>query len=572
MYDSDWNPQNDIQAISRAHRIGQNKPVMVYILFTKNTVEEELLKRARSKLALEHIILENLEKKEIESILKCGAKDIVSDDPFFEINYGEKEVEDLLDRDKMIKENHKENDKEGKSDNIFGWDFTFHKIWEYEKVLNNNSTNNSNIITSSSLVNSSDININIESNSNNFFSNTLNNTNNEFSNGNSNNGVDVLLDKFLPSVIEDLKEDDTDFWEKLLKDKVKQRTEEKDREKLNFGVGKRAKKINYEPYKDSESLSSENDEESSYELFHEEHSHQEDDKDVQFIFFESPKHQKREKKRANDRYIPKKKNVLQKLAKNATFSSSVTSSIPSSSVSSTLPPSSLNPTFTSLPPPLSSHFDSTLFFSNLSSESYNPSLSRLGSFNFNNNFIYNNNNNNLSQNLSLDPNDTSLFNSFDPFNNNSQFLSVSPSDLNNNTFNDSAIQLDSSLNSIELLSEQPDLSFSAPVLINQIDNPSSFLDSSSPSLSEYYNERKRHLSSELKNLIDHNSHRILHYKSHIPSHRQINFAYPSFYQYSDYVQHLDNEITKRRRLIQQRAVPPNPIQHIIQFDPSESKN
>ena len=34
IYDSDWNPQNDIQAIARAHRIGQKKLVSVYRLIT----------------------------------------------------------------------------------------------------------------------------------------------------------------------------------------------------------------------------------------------------------------------------------------------------------------------------------------------------------------------------------------------------------------------------------------------------------------------------------------------------------------------------------------------------------
>jgi SNF2 family DNA or RNA helicase len=35
LYDSDWNPQNDIQAMARAHRIGQKKEVTIYRLITQ---------------------------------------------------------------------------------------------------------------------------------------------------------------------------------------------------------------------------------------------------------------------------------------------------------------------------------------------------------------------------------------------------------------------------------------------------------------------------------------------------------------------------------------------------------
>jgi len=38
IYDSDWNPQMDLQAMDRAHRIGQKNPVNVYRLITENTV------------------------------------------------------------------------------------------------------------------------------------------------------------------------------------------------------------------------------------------------------------------------------------------------------------------------------------------------------------------------------------------------------------------------------------------------------------------------------------------------------------------------------------------------------
>ena len=43
IYDSDWNPQMDMQAMDRAHRIGQKYPVMVYRLITENTIEEKII-------------------------------------------------------------------------------------------------------------------------------------------------------------------------------------------------------------------------------------------------------------------------------------------------------------------------------------------------------------------------------------------------------------------------------------------------------------------------------------------------------------------------------------------------
>lgn len=42
IYDSDWNPHNDIQAFSRAHRIGQAKKVIIYRFVTRNSVEERV--------------------------------------------------------------------------------------------------------------------------------------------------------------------------------------------------------------------------------------------------------------------------------------------------------------------------------------------------------------------------------------------------------------------------------------------------------------------------------------------------------------------------------------------------
>lgn len=58
IYDSDWNPQADLQAMARAHRIGQKRPVNVYRLVSKQTIEEEVVTRARNKLFLEYLTIQ----------------------------------------------------------------------------------------------------------------------------------------------------------------------------------------------------------------------------------------------------------------------------------------------------------------------------------------------------------------------------------------------------------------------------------------------------------------------------------------------------------------------------------
>ena len=58
LYDSDWNPQVDLQAMERAHRIGQVKPVRVYRLVCSGSVEERMVSRAEKKLFLNAMVAE----------------------------------------------------------------------------------------------------------------------------------------------------------------------------------------------------------------------------------------------------------------------------------------------------------------------------------------------------------------------------------------------------------------------------------------------------------------------------------------------------------------------------------
>jgi len=57
IYDSDWNPQQDLQAQDRCHRIGQTSPVMVYRLVTKGTVDEKIVLRAAAKRKIEKLVI-----------------------------------------------------------------------------------------------------------------------------------------------------------------------------------------------------------------------------------------------------------------------------------------------------------------------------------------------------------------------------------------------------------------------------------------------------------------------------------------------------------------------------------
>lgn len=58
LYDSDWNPQADLQAQDRAHRIGQKRQVQVFRFVTEHTIEEKVVERAQQKLKLDAMIVQ----------------------------------------------------------------------------------------------------------------------------------------------------------------------------------------------------------------------------------------------------------------------------------------------------------------------------------------------------------------------------------------------------------------------------------------------------------------------------------------------------------------------------------
>ncbi|KAG1474548.1 hypothetical protein G6F56_000296 [Rhizopus delemar] len=114
IFDSDWNPQNDLQAMSRAHRIGQTKSVNVYRFVSKGTMEEDIIERAKRKMVLEYCIIKQMDtsgysllaehslktasgknrelpfqNQELSAILKFGAKNM------FQSNEANEQLNDM---------------------------------------------------------------------------------------------------------------------------------------------------------------------------------------------------------------------------------------------------------------------------------------------------------------------------------------------------------------------------------------------------------------------------------------------------------------------------------------------
>jgi SWI/SNF-related matrix-associated actin-dependent regulator of chromatin subfamily A member 5 len=102
LYDSDWNPQMDLQAMDRAHRIGQKKEVQVFRFATENSIEEKVIEKAYKKLRLDALVIQqgrlventkSVNKDDLLSMVRYGAEMVFSSEPS---KITEEDIDDII--------------------------------------------------------------------------------------------------------------------------------------------------------------------------------------------------------------------------------------------------------------------------------------------------------------------------------------------------------------------------------------------------------------------------------------------------------------------------------------------
>ncbi|KAL9338729.1 hypothetical protein Peur_067744 [Populus x canadensis] len=111
IYDSDWNPHADLQAMARAHRLGQTNKVMIYRLITRGTIEERMMQMTKKKMVLEHLVVgrlkaQNINQEELDDIIRYGSKELFADEndeagKSRQIHYDDAAIHRLLDREQI---------------------------------------------------------------------------------------------------------------------------------------------------------------------------------------------------------------------------------------------------------------------------------------------------------------------------------------------------------------------------------------------------------------------------------------------------------------------------------------
>jgi chromodomain-helicase-DNA-binding protein 4 len=130
--DPDFNPHQDIQALSRAHRIGQKNKVLVFQIMTRGSAEEKMMQIGKKKMVLDHVLIQQMDQEDeagmdLESILRHGAEALFGDDNTGDIVYDSASVDKLLDRS-QIESTATGEDKSAESQ------FSFARVWANDKA------------------------------------------------------------------------------------------------------------------------------------------------------------------------------------------------------------------------------------------------------------------------------------------------------------------------------------------------------------------------------------------------------------------------------------------------------
>ncbi|CBF85892.1 hypothetical protein AN1956.2 [Aspergillus nidulans FGSC A4] len=125
--DPDFNPHQDMQALSRAHRIGQKNKVLVFQLMIRGSAEEKIMQIGRKKMVLDHVLIDRMaaeddDGEDLESILRHGAKALFDDDNSGDIIYTSESVDRLLDRSQAEQATNPDT-------NVSASEFSFAQVW-----------------------------------------------------------------------------------------------------------------------------------------------------------------------------------------------------------------------------------------------------------------------------------------------------------------------------------------------------------------------------------------------------------------------------------------------------------
>ncbi|KAK7064375.1 chromatin remodeling factor mit1 [Favolaschia claudopus] len=132
IFDPDFNPHQDLQAIARAYRYGQKNTCLVFKMMVKDSAEERIVQVGKKKLVLDHLIVQKMDDHDdagdnVESILTYGAQALFEADAGArDITYSDVDIDKLIEKTEQEAEPEKANDEGALS-------FSFAKVWAAEK-------------------------------------------------------------------------------------------------------------------------------------------------------------------------------------------------------------------------------------------------------------------------------------------------------------------------------------------------------------------------------------------------------------------------------------------------------